>query len=517
MMKKRLLSLVLTVIMCVSLFAIPADASGISGAKTTTALNLRSGAGTSKTIIMTMPAGAEVIVGLTQNGWCKIVYNNTVGYASAQYLKTVSSVSGNFGTGTVSGNDVRMRSGASTSSSIVGTYDKGTKMSVIGASGNWYKVSYNNKTGYVSADYMKLSVGSTANTSTTSTTTTTTTTTSTATTTTSNGFKASVIGTSVRLRSQPNTSSATLGYYSNGVSLTALGSVNGWYKISYNGKTGYMSAQYVRITPTTTYDSAKSGTVSGSNVRFRMGPSTDFAATSTLSKGTSVKITGETGSWYEISVNGTYGYMSKDYIKIVSTASTNTVEKMDKVGIVTGNGVRMRSGAGTSYSTIGYYNKGIQVKVTGKTGSWYAVTYNGLSGYMSANYIKLSTSSAVGTQIVATAKQYLGTPYVYGGASPSGFDCSGFMYYLYGQYGYSLWRGAGGQWKNNGTKVDKSDLQPGDLVFFSDSVDPIGHVGMYIGDGQFIHASSGKGCVVISSLSATYYANHYTGAKRIIE
>ena len=248
-----------------------------------------------------------------------------------------------------------------------------------------------------------------------------------------------------------------------------------------------------------------------------MGPSTDFAAIATLNKNTSVKITGETGSWYEVSANGQYGYMSKDYIKIVSTASSATVEKMDKIGIVTGDGVRMRSGAGTSYSTIGYYNKGIQVKVTDKTGSWYAVSYNGLSGYMSTDYVKLSTGNAVADKIVATAKQYLGTPYVYGGSSPRGFDCSGFMYYLYGQYGYSLWRGAGGQWNHNGTKVDKSDLQPGDLVFFSDSVDPIGHVGMYIGNNQFIHASSGKGCVVITSLSSSYYANHYTGAKRIIQ
>lgn len=90
--------------------------------------------------------------------------------------------------------------------------------------------------------------------------------------------------------------------------------------------------------------------------------------------------------------------MSKDYIKIVSTASSASLEKMDKIGIVTGDGVRMRSGAGTSYSTIGYYNKGIQVKVTGKTGSWYAVSYNGLSGYMSADYVKLSTGNAVARQ-----------------------------------------------------------------------------------------------------------------------
>ena len=269
-MKKRLLSLLLAVIMCVSLLAVPASAAGISGAKTTSALNLRSGASTSKSIIMTMPAGAEVIVGMTQNGWCKIVYNNTVGYASADYLKTVSKVSGNFGTGTVSGSDVRMRSGAGTNSSVITTLDKGTKMSVIGASGNWYEVSYNGKTGYVSADYMKLSVGNaSSSTATPKPTASASTATSTST---GSGFKASVIGTSVRLRSQPNTNCDTLGYYSNGVSLTALGSVKDWYKVSYNGKTGYMAAQYVRITPSESYSAAKSGTVSGDSVRLRMGP-----------------------------------------------------------------------------------------------------------------------------------------------------------------------------------------------------------------------------------------------------
>lgn len=507
-MKKRLISALLTLVMCVSLLAIPAAADSISCAKTTTALNLRSGAATNKTIIMTMPKGAEVIIGMSQNGWCKIVYNNTVGYASAQYLTSVSSVSGNFGTATISGTGVRLRSGAGTNNSIICTLTNGAKMPITGASGNWYKVSYNGKTGYVSADYVKVSVGSSAASTPTPTPTPNTNNAS-------SGLKGAVIGTSVRMRSEPNTNCATLGYYSNGVTMTVLGSVKDWYKVSYNGKTGYISAQYFRVTPDESYTSAKSGTVSGSNVRFRMGPSTDFASLGTLNKGTSVKVSGKSGNWYEVCVNGKYGYMSADYVKIGESVSAPT-EQLDNVGIVTGNGVRMRSGPGTSYSTIGYYNKGIQVKVTGKSGDWYAVSYNGLSGYMSADYVRLSTSNAVADQIVATAKQYLGTPYVYGGSSPRGFDCSGFIYYLYGQYGYPLMRGATSQYNHNGVSVEKSDLRPGDLVFFSDSVDPIGHVGMYIGNNQFIHASSGQGCVCITSLNASYYLNHYTGAKRII-
>lgn len=509
-MKKRAISIVLAVILSISLFIIPAGAAGISGAKTTAALNMRTGAGTGNSIIMTMPKGAEVIVQSTSNGWSKIVYNNTVGYASAQYLSAAGEVSGSFGTGTISGSDVRMRSGAGTSYSIIGTYDKGTQMKITGAAGNWYAVSYSGKTGYVSADYMTLSAGATSSGTSKPAQTP-------APTPGTGGFNGAIIGTSVRMRSQPNTSSSILGYYSNGVTMKVLGSVDGWYKVSYNGKTGYVSASYMRISPDNVYSTAKSGSVNGSAVRMRMGPSTDFAVIGSYNKGTEVKISGEYNGWYEISINGKYGYMKKDYVKVGSAAVSEPEKTMDSVGTITGNSVRMRSGPGTGYSVIGYYNKGIQVNVTGQTGNWYSVTYKGLKGYISADYVKLGTSNALADQIVATAKEYLGTPYVWGGTSPKGFDCSGFVYYVYQQYGYQLQRRASLQYANNGVSVSKSQLQPGDLVFFSDSVDPIGHVGMYIGDGYFIHASSGKGCVVITSLSSSYYANHYTGAKRIIQ
>jgi cell wall-associated NlpC family hydrolase len=112
--------------------------------------------------------------------------------------------------------------------------------------------------------------------------------------------------------------------------------------------------------------------------------------------------------------------------------------------------------------------------------------------------------------VVGIAMRYLGVPYVWGGSSPSGFDCSGFVMYVYAQVGVSLPHYTGAQW-NVGVPVSRSDLQPGDLVFF----DGLGHVGIYIGGGQFIHAPHTGTVVQISSLSG-WYADTYVGARRIV-
>lgn len=109
--------------------------------------------------------------------------------------------------------------------------------------------------------------------------------------------------------------------------------------------------------------------------------------------------------------------------------------------------------------------------------------------------------------------QYLGTPYVWGGTTPSGFDCSGFTRYVYKQLGYTLSRTAGQQ-LGNGYAV--SSLQPGDLVFFDNTYATsaaASHVGIYIGNNQFVHAASGG--VKVTSLSDSYYASRYIGARRI--
>lgn len=115
--------------------------------------------------------------------------------------------------------------------------------------------------------------------------------------------------------------------------------------------------------------------------------------------------------------------------------------------------------------------------------------------------------------IASFAKQFLGVPYTWAGNSPSGFDCSGFTYYVFGQFGVDLPRMADGQF-NAG--VSAGQLQPGDLVFFSTYEPGPSHVGIYIGDNQFIHSSSGTGDVTITSLGADYYSARYLGARRVL-
>ena len=133
--------------------------------------------------------------------------------------------------------------------------------------------------------------------------------------------------------------------------------------------------------------------------------------------------------------------------------------------------------------------------------------------------VSRSGSAINGQDIVAVGVQYLGTPYHYGGSSPGGFDCSGFVSYCYRQFGYDLPRTAAGM-AGVGVVVNKEDLVCGDLVLFQGTAGSYGitHVGIYVGSGQFIHSSStsGRG-VVYSSINDSYYSAHYYGARRVID
>ena len=226
-MAKRFLKTAVVSALFALTLAVSASAASAGGATTTTAVNFRTGAGTNYGIISTLPAGTHVVVSTrSSGGWATVVYNGTVGYISSDYLKRANEMDASFGTGTINGSYVRMRSGASTSSSILGTYNSGTTMTITGVNGAWYKVSYNGTTGYVHSDYVSLSGVTNGGSSTGS----------------SNG---SVKGSDVRMRSGPSTNYSILGTYQNGTPLTITGTENGWTKVTIGGVSGYIRSDYV--------------------------------------------------------------------------------------------------------------------------------------------------------------------------------------------------------------------------------------------------------------------------------
>lgn len=256
------------------------------------------------------------------------------------------------------------------------------------------------------------------------------------------------------------------------------------------------------------------GCTTGSSLRLRAEPSTSASVVTTLDKSVAVAILDDSvDGWYKIAYNGSTGYVSADYLNVDQDNVFTTY------GRVNSDGVNVRSDASTDSSVLATIEEDAIVTVNGLVDGWYDVTCEyGTEGYIRSDFLDLTESSSSNSDIAATAKQYLGTGYVYGGASPRGFDCSGFTMYVYSQHGYSLPHSATSQWQSGlGTRVYSiSELQPGDLVFFNDPSRNAGkacsHAGIYTGDGQFIHSSSSRsGGVIVSSLTSGYYNTYFVG------
>lgn len=239
--------------------------------------------------------------------------------------------------------------------------------------------------------------------------------------------------------------------------------------------------------------------INDSYVNLRKEASTSSDVIMVVELNTKLTVIGESGDWYQVKTSSGNAYVSK---KLLSERKTTT-SRSGEVRTDNSNTTTEKNTTTTTNSTVTETNNETKTSVT-------------------------SSSSVKGTEVVNYAKQFLGVPYVYGGASKSGFDCSGFTMYVYKNFGISMRHGAQAQAKL-GTVVNadkssasslKQNLQPGDLVFFLDyeTMDEIGHCGIYIGDGNFIHASSGSGyCVKINSLlPGEYYNTRYCAARRII-
>jgi len=265
-------------------------------------------------------------------------------------------------------------------------------------------------------------------------------------------------------------------------------------------------------------------TVSANTLNVRSSPSTDSKIVTTLSENDIVVILEKTNKeWYYINYHGSVGYVNVPYLTdILEKENFNAVAK------VTGDSVNMRETPATSAKVLGTYSGGTEMTVIGINCGWYKVKYDGKTGYMRSDFMEIisgyqsavsrSVSAATketGNKLVDYALSYVGSRYVYGGSSPSGFDCSGFTSYVYKNFGYSISRTATQQYNNNGYTVSKSELIPGDLVFFSSNGKYITHVGIYIGEDEFVHASTSSAGVIISRLDSTYYTRAWYGAKRV--
>ena len=348
---------------------------------------------------------------------------------------------------------------------------------------------------------------------------------------------ASVVGSAVvtadslRMRSEANTNCATVTYLTEGTSVQVYEELDGWYKVSYGSYTGYVSADYVDYTPngeeaaeeTTETLSAvaasaepRAAVIDGTGyVNLRAQASNDSEIYTTIDAGAELTVLSVDGEWCYVAWEDQVGYVNANYVYV------DGILMADPRGIVTGSCVNVRSEPNTDSSILGKVYAGSTVELISLSDGWYIMNYDGVAGYISAEYVRPynpSAASELGAEAVELAMGYLGVPYVYGGSSSRGFDCSGFTMYVYSLLGYSLPHSATSQWESVGTYVERADLQPGDLVLFCDPSRSNGkacsHVGIYIGNNEFIHASSSEG-VRINSLSESYYNGYYKGAKRV--
>ena len=195
-----------------------------------------------------------------------------------------------------------------------------------------------------------------------------------------------------------------------------------------------------------------------------------------------------------------------------------------RYGIVTASLLNLRSEASTSSKILAQIPNGQTVTVESISQGWAKVTYFGATGYVSLDYLNVMTGenpsnrndsvSSKGEAVAELAKKFLGTPYRYGGSSPAGFDCSGFVYYIYKNMGVTLNRVAADQ-MTNGTWVPKNALQPGDIVGFANRSGYINHVGIYVGNGMMIHSPQTGEFVRYESIVTGNYANRLTCGRRI--
>ncbi len=369
-----------------------------TGTVTCSVLNVRSGGSTSDPVITTVSKGTELEIISSENGWYAISINGTTGYVSAEYVSTDGSgsiaISGQSGSVNVS--VLNLRSGASTSYSVIGTLYMGDTVSITESNNGWYGVTTaSGATGYVYAQYITL--GSSGSTSTSVT-------------------PASGEGTcntsALNVRSDASTSASVIGLIRYGTKVTITGTAGAWYQVTttVNGSsvTGFVHGDYITLDSSDSSSEVTSGegVCNTSALNIRKEATTSSATYGLIRQGDKVTILGKTGDWYQVkaTVNGSEvtGYAHSAYITISDSSSsdesTSTVEAASGTGVCNTTALNVRQEASTSSKSLGLIYKNAKVTITGKSGSWYQVkaTVNGseVTGFVYQDYITLSDDSS---------------------------------------------------------------------------------------------------------------------------
>lgn len=339
-----------------------------------------------------------------------------------------------------------------------------------------------------------------------------------------------VTGDSLRLRESAGTDSAILTTAVLGDTAVVLEELSGdWYKVSFAGTEGYMSAEYLSVSAQAEADLGTGvPNTDGASLNLRSGPGTGFDKLADIPGDAVLTLTGLDNGWYLTSYNGVSGYVSSDYVTLTGTSaslpSMTSAEPAVQYGILNtdGSSLNLRSGPGTEFDKVASIPGSAVLTITGASGGWYLTSYAGVSGYVSGEFITLTDSmpainSDLGSQLVAYAKQFLGCSYIYGSSGPNSFDCSGFTSYVFKHFGYTLNRSAADQY-SNGTVIDQSQMQPGDLILWRayGSSKTATHVGIYIGGNQYIHASSSGKCIIINDMDYGSSTRYVVGVRRIL-
>ena len=461
-------------------------------------------------------------------------------------------------TGTVTIDGLRMRKEASTDSDIVTSFNYGAQLEIVEETGDWYRAKYYDQyEGYVYGEYVKIN-GATAETPT-----------PTPTVTepeepaeepiveeptekpveepaqeepinvevptviTETPKIVYPITTTTKLNAKiymlPLITSTSINEIEKDVEITVQKELNNWVFISYGEISGWARKYNINMPeqevpevkpeeaetkseektpeekpveePETVADerepSISKGYINVEAARIRKGPSTDTDILGVLNLNAEVTINAETDEWYKIQFNGITGYVSKSLISenVTTTSRSNSSRQTETP--------EQEKTVVENTTEVVQENKAEEAKQE-----------------TPAEIIDeepAASANSEGQRIADFAMQYKGYAYVYGGTTPSGgFDCSGFVYYVYNSCGYSLSRSCQTQAKS-GRAVTKDSLQPGDLVFFNNTSDgTIGHVAIYIGDGNIIHAATTKKGVRVDTIESGYYNTYYYSARRIV-